>query len=68
LAVERARKAHWVLAQRYAADHRCAEALQELDRAAQLRPGADLLPLRAAIQLLQGDFASAWTMYQQHIG
>ena len=62
-AVEARRAFHFNTAKRFAADGRAGEALTQVARAEGLRPGADLAPLRAALLLLQGDYAGAVAAY-----
>jgi Flp pilus assembly protein TadD len=62
-AVEAAREHHLTLARRFAAELRSGEALAHLDRAAALRPGDDLRPVRAAVLLAAGRFADALSAY-----
>ena len=52
-------------ARRLAAEGRFAEALAAVDRAAQLRRGADVLRLRAAVLLLSRDFAGALRAHRE---
>lgn len=63
VAVETVRGGHVVLARRFVAELRTAEALAHLDRAAALRPGDDLRPVRACVLLLAGRFADALAAY-----
>jgi len=62
-AVEVRRAFHVLSAQRFAANVRAGEALTHVARAEVLRPGADLAQLRAALLLLQGDYAGAVAAY-----
>jgi hypothetical protein len=62
-AVETAREGHVVLARRFAAELRTAEAISHLDHAAALRPGDDLDQIRSAVLLLGGRFADALAAY-----
>ena len=62
-AVEARRAFHVLSSERFAADGRAGEALTHVARAEELRPGADLARLRAALLLLRGDYAGAVAAY-----
>lgn len=62
-AVEARRAFHVTSAKRFAADGRAGEALRHVDLAAELRGGADVSQLRAALLLMQGDYAGAVAAY-----
>jgi len=64
-AVEADRAAAVEAARRLVAESRCGEALARLDRAAQLRRGADASRMRAAVLLLARDFAGALSVYDE---
>jgi hypothetical protein len=61
--LEDRREYHVTVAKRFAAEGRIVEAAQHVDRAMQLRPAADVKQLRAALQLLNGEFAAALAAY-----
>jgi hypothetical protein len=59
-AVERQRECAIVTARRAAAQGDLTAAFAHVARGAQLRAGHDLTKLRAALHVLQGEFAHAW--------
>jgi hypothetical protein len=63
VALEDRREYHVTLARRFAAEGRFVEATQHVDQATQLRPAADVKQLRAALQLLNGEFTAALAAY-----
>ena len=67
-AVEARRAFHVLSSERFAADGRAGEALAHVARAEELRPGADLSRLRAALLLLRGDYAGAVAAYDSVSG
>lgn len=64
-AVEADRAAAVEAAHRLAAESRFGEALAQLDRAAQLRRGADVSRMRAGVLLLARDFPAALAVYDE---
>ena len=62
-AIETERGYRLAVARRAAREENWAKAQSELQETAALRIDADVCQLEAAIQLLQGDFAAAWTAY-----
>ncbi len=65
VAVEARRDFHLSLARVAIRDGQYDTALEELDLGNELRCGTDILPLRAAVSLLAGDYAAALAEHQR---